>query len=84
LSSLLGGCARDQEVRYDSSLGPEGQHAQIEHIAALLPGYQFVYQPAAVYFHGETYPSHDEEGCAIFSRHPIVHSSYVVRGGRAS
>ncbi len=37
-----------------------------------------MYQPATVYFHTDTYPSHDEEGCAVFSKHPIVHSDYLV------
>ena len=68
-----------QEVRYDSSLHPLGKHAQISHLASLLPEYQYVYQPATVYFHADTYPSHDEEGCAVFSKHPIVHSDYLVR-----
>ena len=73
------GWARQQEVRYDSSLGDEGQHGQISHLTELLPGYQYVYQPAAVYFHADTYPSHDEEGCAIFSKYPIIHSDFRVR-----
>jgi hypothetical protein len=38
-----------------------------------------VYQPGTVYFHADTYPSHDEEGCAVFSKYPIVHSDYLVR-----
>lgn len=68
-----------QEVRYDTSLHSYGKHAQIAHLASLLPEYQYVYQPASLYFHADTYPSHDEEGCAIFSKHPIIHSDYLVR-----
>lgn len=65
-------------MRYDTTLHSYGKHAQIAHLASLLPEYQYVYQPGTVYFHADTYPSHDEEGCAVFSKYPIVHSDYLV------
>lgn len=81
-TALVNFALRLQEVRYDTSLHPFGKHAQIAHLSSLLPEYQYVYQPATVYFHADTYPSHDEEGCAVFSRHPIIHSDYLVSAGR--
>ena len=55
-------------------------HAQLAHLAALLPEYQFVSTPAQLYVDGASYarePSRDEEGPAIFSRHPIVSFDYM-------
>lgn len=56
-------------------------HAQITHLSAMLPGWYHAYQPAQLYLDPASYagePSRDEEGPAIFSRHPIVHSDYVL------
>jgi hypothetical protein len=57
-------------------------HAQIAHLAALLPGHRyFVHQPAQLYVDRPSYarePSRDEEGPAIFSVFPIVHSDYLL------
>lgn len=91
-----------QEVRYDSTLAYPTQHAQIEHLAERLPGYQYVYQSANLYYDQvrwcgrsgfvvvlmvdvlvccvfkANFPGRDEEGPAIFSKHPIVNSSYLL------
>ena len=67
-----------QEVRFDTSLGADGQHSQLRHLLKLLPGFQYVWQPANVYVHPETFPSLDQEGCAIFSRHPIVYTDHTL------
>ena len=58
-------------------------HAQISHVSALLGAAYpyFAYQPAQLYVDRNSYgrePSRDEEGPAIFSKHPIVHSDYLL------
>lgn len=54
LSEVVKGEAPDvlglQEVRYDSTLAYATEHAQIKHLVQRLPGYQFVFQPANLYF----------------------------------
>lgn len=69
-----------QEVRLDASLQTDqhSQYSQVEHLADLLPEYQFVYQPAHFYEHSLRLGTRDEEGLAIFSRFPIVHTSYLL------
>jgi len=70
-----------QEVRLDITLGGFLQHGQMGHLAERLPGYQYVSQPSNLYLDREarnTYPLRDEEGVAIISRFPIVHSDFVV------
>ncbi|TYZ66268.1 hypothetical protein PybrP1_005419 [[Pythium] brassicae (nom. inval.)] len=67
-----------QEVRYDSELGGAGEHAQVQHLARRLPGYQFVYQPAMGYLNKNQPYERIEEGPAVFSKHPIVHSDYLL------
>jgi endonuclease/exonuclease/phosphatase family metal-dependent hydrolase len=62
-------------------------HAQIEHLAAHLPGYHFVYAPGQLYLDKDawlTAPARDEEGPAVFSRYPIVHSDYLLLSRNAS
>lgn len=58
-------------------------HAQVEHIAAHLPGYQYVSTPAQLYLDParwlhEGEPHRDEEGPAIFSRWPILRHNYML------
>lgn len=67
-----------QEVRYDSELGNEGEHAQVQHLAGRLPGYQYVYQPAMAYLNRDRPYERIEEGPAVFSRHPIVQTDYLL------
>ncbi|KAJ0403078.1 hypothetical protein P43SY_009145 [Pythium insidiosum] len=67
-----------QEVRYDSVLGEDGQHAQIEHLSQRLPEYQFVYQAAMSYINDRTPYERIEEGPAIFSKHPVVSTDYLL------
>lgn len=68
----------------DAALGAMGAapHAQVAHLAALLPRHRyFVHQPAQLYMDRASYarePSRDEEGPAIFSAFPIVHSDYLL------
>jgi endonuclease/exonuclease/phosphatase family metal-dependent hydrolase len=79
-------------------LGPDSQaavraamaarpHAQIAHLAAHLPGYDFVYQPGQVYLDRglwQSMPHRDEEGPAVFSRYPIVGADYLLLSRNAS
>ncbi|GAB9464760.1 Rxlr-like protein [Globisporangium polare] len=67
-----------QEVRYDGVFGDEGEHAQVQHLAARLPGYQYVYQPAMSYLNANQIYERIEEGPAVFSKHPIVQSDYLL------
>lgn len=58
-------------------------HAQVELVAAHLPGHQFVFRPAQMYLDAgrwlvEGEPHRDEEGPAIFSRHAIVHDDALL------
>lgn len=58
-------------------------HSQVEHIAASLPGYQYVSTPAQLYLDParwlhEGEPHRDEEGPAIFSRWPILRHNYML------
>jgi endonuclease/exonuclease/phosphatase family metal-dependent hydrolase len=77
-----------QEVRYDESFGPPGQHSQLEHLRALLPpDYRhYIFQPAMAFHNGGHGikggagfgSAREEEGLAILSRHPIRRSSYLL------
>lgn len=67
-----------QEVRYDSELGGGGEHAQVQHLAYRLPGYQYVYQPAMAYLNKDRPFERIEEGPAVFSKHPIVHTDFLL------
>jgi endonuclease/exonuclease/phosphatase family metal-dependent hydrolase len=70
-----------QEVRLDVTLGPYLHHGQMSHIAERLPGYQYVSQPSNLYLDSQlkgAFPMRDEEGVAILSRFPIVHTDFVV------
>lgn len=56
-------------------------HAQVAHLAAHLPGYNYVFQPGQIYVDKSLWvhkPHRDEEGPAIFSRHRIVRSDYLL------
>jgi len=72
-----------QEVRftqkhsYGHSAPSKSMH-QVEDLAHVLPNYQYVYQPAMTYYDVNSngnHWSHTDEGCAIFSKFPIVASS---------
>lgn len=67
-----------QEVRLDTTIGPPTQHAQVTHLAQRLPGYNYVFQPAQLYEENSRGADRDEEGPAIFSRFPIVHTDYAL------
>ncbi|XP_046580284.1 uncharacterized protein LOC124287849 [Haliotis rubra] len=60
-----------QEVRFEyqkgGSLGPN----QAQHLADMLQGYQFVYQPAQLQ-PNSVRDGRTEEGVAVFSRYPII------------
>jgi hypothetical protein len=63
-------------------------HAQVEHLGAALPGYSYVHVPAQLYLDkgvwgtaeapGKGQVQRDEEGPAIFSAWPILHSDYLL------
>ena len=57
-------------------------HAQVEHLAAHFPGYQYVFAPGQLYLDKSLWLQNqhrDEEGPAIFSRFPIIESeSYLL------
>jgi endonuclease/exonuclease/phosphatase family metal-dependent hydrolase len=57
-------------------------HAQVEHLAAHFPGYQYVFSPGQLYLDRSLWlqsQHRDEEGPAIFSRFPIIESeSYLL------
>jgi len=63
-----------QEVRYDASFF----RSQARQLADLLPEYQFVYQPAMLQFDINRYWDWEDEGVAIFSRHPIIATDYIL------
>jgi hypothetical protein len=48
---------------------------QVTALAELLPGWQFVWVPAMTFAEGGQ--EYHAEGLAVFSRHPIVDSSFV-------
>jgi len=60
-----------QEIRHDGQRNVDGQN-QAQQLAALLPGYRFIYRPA------QRDPGEDRwEGLAMFSRLPLASSSAV-------
>ncbi|CAH0476282.1 unnamed protein product [Peronospora belbahrii] len=67
-----------QEVRYDGVFGEPGNHGQVKHLADCLPGYQYVYQAAMSYLNVDKPYERIEEGPAIFSKHPIVATDYLL------
>lgn len=67
-----------QEVRFDGVFGDRGDHAQVQHLASRLPGYQYAYQAAMSYLNDRSPFERIEEGPAIFSKHPIVHTDYLL------
>ena len=64
-----------QEIRYDETLGDHTHRFQLSHLADLLPGLQYVYQPANMYVERG---ARVEEGVAIFSKFPITHQDYII------
>jgi endonuclease/exonuclease/phosphatase family metal-dependent hydrolase len=55
-------------------------HSQVSHLAAMLPGYYHVHSPGQLYLEKNNFVSErhrDEEGPAIFSKFPIVHSDHL-------
>lgn len=67
-----------QEVRYDGTFGGRGNHAQVQHLAKRLPGFQYVYQPAMSYLNERSPYERIEEGPAIFSKFPIVETDFLL------
>lgn len=67
-----------QEVRYDGAFGGLGNHAQVQHLAGRLPGYQYVYQAAMSYLNARAPYERIEEGPAVFSKFPIVATDYLL------
>ncbi|KAF0686416.1 Aste57867_21787 [Aphanomyces stellatus] len=69
-----------QEVRVDDTFGPVGDHAQIQHIVQRIKAktYQYVYRPAMSYVNENKPLERIEEGPAVLSKHPIVHSDYML------
>ncbi|CAI5710312.1 unnamed protein product [Peronospora effusa] len=67
-----------QEVRYDGVFGEPGNHGQVKHLADRLPGYQYVYQAAMSYLNSRKPYERIEEGPAIFSKHPIISTDYLL------
>ncbi|KAK2143505.1 hypothetical protein LSH36_837g01037 [Paralvinella palmiformis] len=65
-----------QEVRFQDDRGGHLGPNQLDHLSDLLPGYQFVYQPAQV--QSDQLPGLTVEGVAIFSRHPIMYRSALM------
>jgi endonuclease/exonuclease/phosphatase family metal-dependent hydrolase len=56
-------------------------HSQIKHISAHLPGFQYVSRAGQFYMDPEAWirsKQRDEEGPAIFSKHPIVDFDYLL------
>jgi hypothetical protein len=53
---------------------PEAR-SQVSALAAMLPGWQYVWVPAMSFMEGET--EYHSEGLAIFSRFPMVDMSFI-------
>ncbi|WAR20962.1 hypothetical protein MAR_014936, partial [Mya arenaria] len=62
-----------QEVRYAEGMGGDMGPAQVATVADWLQEYQFVYEPAQMQ-PNTIQDGRTEEGVAIFSRYPIVHT----------
>lgn len=67
-----------QEVRYDGVFGDEGEHAQVQHLVTRLPKYEYVYQPAMNYLNANQIYERIEKAPAVFSKHPIVQTDYLL------
>ena len=73
-----------QEVRFDSGMVDTKtgkSNFQMKHLSARLQehGYShFVWQPAMLYFDPTSISTRVEEGAAIFSKHPITHTDYLL------
>jgi len=67
-----------QEVRYlnEGLMRSVKSKHQIDDFANRLPGYQFVFQPAMTYLTLSPPYAHTDEGLAIFSKFPILETSY--------
>ncbi|KAL3863262.1 hypothetical protein ACJMK2_005027 [Sinanodonta woodiana] len=65
-----------QEVRYEYSKGGDMGPNQAGTLAELLPGYQFVFQPAQMQ-PNSIHDGRTEEGVAIFSRYPIISHDFI-------
>ncbi|XP_067656654.1 uncharacterized protein [Haliotis asinina] len=60
-----------QEVRFEYQKGGTLGPNQAQHLADMLQGYQFVYQPAQLQMNSVR-DGRTEEGVAVFSRYPIT------------
>ncbi|KAK3598687.1 hypothetical protein CHS0354_006365 [Potamilus streckersoni] len=65
-----------QEVRYEDLKGGDMGPNQVGTLAELLPGYQFVFQPAQMQ-PNSVHDGRTEEGVAIFSRYPIISHDFI-------
>ncbi|KAL5022452.1 hypothetical protein ScPMuIL_001607 [Solemya velum] len=66
-----------QEVRYEFPKGGELGPNQAQHLADLLPGYQYIFQPGQLH-PNSVYDGRTEEGVAIYSRFPIIEHDYIL------
>ena len=81
LNNLKSDIIAFQEVRYthQKNYRTTAETHQIDDLAQGLKEYQYVYQPAMTYLTNSYDPHSDwtDEGIAIFSKHPIIESSYI-------
>ncbi|XP_033757442.1 uncharacterized protein LOC117339844 [Pecten maximus] len=66
-----------QEVRYEYSKGGQLGPSQVQHLADMLEGYQFVFQPGQLQ-PNSLYEGRTEEGVAIFSKYPIISVNHLL------
>ncbi|XP_060072528.1 uncharacterized protein LOC132552378 [Ylistrum balloti] len=66
-----------QEVRYEYSKGGQLGPNQVQHLADMLEGYQFVFQPGQLQ-PNSLYEGRTEEGVAIFSKYPIMSVNHLL------
>ncbi|ELT98262.1 hypothetical protein CAPTEDRAFT_220334 [Capitella teleta] len=65
-----------QEVRFQDGSGQHLGPNQVQHLATLLPEYQFTFRPAQI--QSTNLPSRAEEGLAIFSKYPITNTTAIL------
>lgn len=54
------------------------RYSQIDHLTTMMPGYQYVFQPAHYFTHAAASLQRDEEGVGVFSKYPIVDTEYLL------
>lgn len=70
-----------REVRSRKHASTSLHRYQVSDLAAMLPGYEFVYQPAMTFQEGDEL---HQEGLAIFSSYPILKTGYIKLSRDAS